>query len=218
MATLHIYDEIGEWGIDAKAVAREIGSLKDDEPLEVHINSPGGSAFDGIAIYNQLRRRGGVSVIVDGIAASAASIIAMGGQTITMAHNSMMMIHRASAGVWGNAQDLRDVADALDALDGQIVDTYAKRVGDSMQLSVIHELLDAETWLTAQDAVDRGFADAIDGEGAIPAAVHKGRYKNTPEHLRTNGGSVERVLQTLEQRRIQSTVNRLRAASAKRIG
>lgn len=129
----------------------------------MHINSPGGSVFDGIAILNVLRNhRGALTTVVDGIAASAASFIAQAGTTRVMARNSQMMIHDAMALCGGNAADMRETADLLDKASDNLADIYAERSGRGSAADW-RAAMEKEVWYSAQEAVDAGLADAIDG-------------------------------------------------------
>lgn len=160
-AKVHIFDAIGGWfGVRAKDLVKEINDLDVDE-IEVRLNSPGGSVWDGTAIMNALRHhRARVEVYVDGIAASIASVIAMAGDEVIMSLGSQMMIHRGSTITWGNASDLRKDAAVLDKIDANIAGIYAARAGgdpaDWLALMV------AETWYNADEAVDAGLADRTD--------------------------------------------------------
>lgn len=173
-ADVYIYDEIGDswWGgIAPKALIDEIAAL-DVESMTVHINSPGGAAWDGITIMNALRaHKATVNVVVDGLAASAASMIAMAGDTVTMNRGSQMMIHDASGGAYGNAQDLESTAAVLHKLSDSAADIYAARAGGTRE--DWRAVMQAETWYTAEEAVTAGLADAWDGsaEGDELAAV-----------------------------------------------
>ena len=160
-AKINIYHAIGGWfGTNAADFVTELDALDVDE-LEVHVNSPGGAVWDGIAIMNALKaHRARVTVIVDGIAASAASIVAMGGDEVVMAEGSQMMIHRASGGAWGNAAFLRDTAAILDKIDGNLAGIYARRAGGTRESWL--ELMTAETWYDAAEAVEAGLADRAD--------------------------------------------------------
>ena len=110
-----IYDEIGAYGVTAKGFLAELGALPDDAAIDLRLNSPGGSVFDAVAIYNALKRHEGtITVWIDGIAASAASYIAMAGDTIIMPENAFLMIHDPSGLVMGTAEDMRSTAEALD--------------------------------------------------------------------------------------------------------
>lgn len=162
---LMIYEDIGEnwWdgsGVTAKSVKEQIDQAGIYSKILVRINSPGGDAFEGMAIHNLLRSQGKpVEVCVDGIAASAASIIAMCGDVITMGRNAMMMIHDAWTICMGNSEDMTKTADTLDKIDGSIAQTYVDRT--KKPLAEIQSLMDAETWMSAQECVDQGFATQL---------------------------------------------------------
>jgi ATP-dependent protease ClpP protease subunit len=118
-AEVSIYDEIGAYGVSAKSFLDELASLPGDGPLTLRLNSPGGSVFDAVAIYNALKRHPGpVSVWIDGIAASAASYVAMAGDEVVMPENAFLMIHDPSGFVMGTADDMRAMAEALDKIKG----------------------------------------------------------------------------------------------------
>ncbi|WP_188043672.1 head maturation protease, ClpP-related [Changpingibacter yushuensis] len=186
-ADVYVYDEVSNnpyWGVSGKAFADQIGQLDVDE-LNVFINSPGGSAWDGVAIMNALRRhRATVNVSVDGLAASAASVVAMAGDHISMNRGSQMMIHDASVSyVSGNADELRSTADLLDKLSGSIADVYAARTGGSS--TAWRDQMRDETWFTAEEAVLAGLADewvdapAAEAKFDLSIFTHAGR-KNAP--------------------------------------
>jgi len=164
-ASLYIYDVIGEdwWtggGVTAKSVQQAIDGMKGATALDVYINSPGGDIFEGKAIYAQIRRFSGEKVVhVDGIAASAASFIAMAGDRIITAPAATWMIHEVWAGAVGRASDMRAMADVLDMENGTFAETYATRTGQSVE--DVRALMAAETWMSASDAMARGFTDEI---------------------------------------------------------
>lgn len=163
-AEVAIYDEIGMWGVTASDFMAELAgaSVKN---LTLRINSPGGDVFDGLAILNSIRSHpANVHVIVDGLAASAASFIAMAGDKVEMAPNSMMMIHEASGLCMGNAGDMRDLADLLDKTSANIASIYASRSGRSPEEH--RKAMQAESWYSDQEAVDAGLADAVIGSEA----------------------------------------------------
>ena len=169
VAEVHIYDEIGYWGTSAKDFAQQLAEL-DVDRIQLRINSPGGNAWDGVAIMNTLRRhRARVEVTVDGIAASAASLIAMAGDHIVMNRSSQMMIHDTSGMAWGNAATMRETADLLDKLSDSYADAYAKRAGGTR--SAWRDVMQAETWYTAEEAVLAGLADEWDGSADSAAAA-----------------------------------------------
>lgn len=158
-ATLSIFDDIGAYGVSAKSFLNDLSTVTQDS-VTVEINSPGGDVFAGLAIYNGLRNSGKkINVKVMGLAASAASLIAMAGDTIEMPENSFMMIHNPWGFAAGDANEMRATADVLDKIGTGLVSTYAKRTGKSED--EITALLNAETWMTAQEAVDAGFATKV---------------------------------------------------------
>lgn len=162
-AEISIYDEIGFWGVTAQAFISDLKNLGDVKSIVLSVNSPGGSVFDGLAIYNALKgmRNKGVHITgrVMGIAASAASFVIMAANTIEMPENSMMMVHYASGLAWGNAEDMRETADILDKIDASIVGIYTARTGKSEE--DVRALLAAETYMTASEAKANGFADNV---------------------------------------------------------
>jgi ATP-dependent Clp protease, protease subunit len=164
-AEIWIYEEIGAgWfgGLSAKQFADDIKALGKLDTITVRINSPGGDVFDGVAIYNILKQNPArVVVNIDGLAASIASVIAMAGDEITMAENAMMMIHEAWTMAVGNAGDFRETADRLEKVNGVIRDTYARQTGDKAPPETIAELMTAETWMTAQEAMDYGLVHSL---------------------------------------------------------
>ncbi|MEU6781482.1 head maturation protease, ClpP-related [Nonomuraea angiospora] len=161
-AELLLYDEIGFWGIWAVDVAAALSTVSG--PLHVKINSPGGDVFDGIAIFNMLADYPDqVTVTVDSLAASAASFIAMAGDTIRMNRASQMMIHDASGGCRGHAADMRAMAGLLDQLSATIAGIYAARAGGTPEEWRERMLVDGGfgTWYTAEEAVEAGLADEL---------------------------------------------------------
>lgn len=168
-----MYEEIGfdywtETGVTAKRVAGALRAIGEKE-IVVKINSPGGDMFEGIAIYNLLRAHPAkVTVDVMGIAASAASIIAMAGDEIRMGIGTQMMIHNAWGGVVGNRHDMRSAADIFDGFDASLVDIYEARTG--MKRAEIEAMMDAETFVRATEAVKIGFADIVAESLVAPLA------------------------------------------------
>ena len=129
-AEVAIYDEIGAYGVSAKGFLAELGALPEGTPVDLRLNSPGGSVFDAVAIHNALKRHEGtVTVWIDGIAASAASYIAMAGDEIVMPENAFLMIHDPAGLVMGTAEDMRAMAEALDKVKGSLVSGYAAKSG-----------------------------------------------------------------------------------------
>lgn len=159
---LSIYGFIGGWRNSAERILEQIENADVDE-IHVHINSAGGSAFDGIAIGNILKNhKAKVIIHIDGWAASAASIIAMAGDEVIMPSNTMMMIHQASTFEYGNAEVFEKTAKDLRKVDKAVIASYRKRfVGTDEEL---YNLLKEETWLNADEAVALGLADTIADE------------------------------------------------------
>lgn len=159
-AELLIYGPIGGWDVDAAEVAHRLVATE-AETIKVRINSPGGSAFDGVAIMNALTgHRARVVVEVDGLAASAASVIAMAGDEVVMRPGSELMIHEAHVLAMGEAEDLRSVADMLDKTNASLAQVYADRAGGAVD--TWREAMANETWFTADEAVEAGLADRVD--------------------------------------------------------
>lgn len=158
-----MFDIVGEdfWsggGVTAKKVAAQLRAI--GGPVEVQINSPGGDMFEGIAIYNVLREHPhAVTIKVMGMAASAASIIAMAGDTVEIGAASFLMIHNCWVLAMGNRHDMRETADFLEPFDAAMVDVYAARSGQKAE--DIAKWMDAETFMSGSQAIERGFADAL---------------------------------------------------------
>lgn len=172
--TISIYDVIGEdyWSGGGFTAARTAAALRSigNNPVTVNINSPGGDMFEGIAIYNLLREHPKeVTVQVMGWAASAASIIAMAGDEINMGLGSFMMVHNAWGMIVGNRHDMSDGSELFASFDAAIADIYAARTG--LERADIVALMDGETFMGASDAVDKGFADKVDGTMEAKAAA-----------------------------------------------
>jgi ATP-dependent protease ClpP protease subunit len=164
------YDFWTDSGITASAINQAIKDAGEITAIQLYINSPGGSLFEGTAIYNLLKRQDvTVNVAIEGLAASAASVVAMAGDTIHMATGTQMMVHRAWAVIMGNAQDAREFADLLDKFDGQLAKLYASRTGQSEDK--VMEMLTAETWLDGEEAVGLGFADSHEAAVRAEASV-----------------------------------------------
>jgi ATP-dependent protease ClpP protease subunit len=178
-ATLYIYDEISAFGIGAADFTKELNSIKAGT-INLKINSPGGNVFDGIAIHNALKSHPAkVHVQVDGLAASIASVIAMSGDSIRMAKNSFMMLHRAWCFSAGNCQDFSKLAGVLEKFDTTLVDVYQGKTGNSSK--DITAMMDAETWLTADESLAKGFCDFVGDPAEIKARFDLGKFRNTPQ-------------------------------------
>lgn len=186
-----LYGEISDvswWGdeVTPKQFKEDLDALGDVETIKVFINSPGGDVFAGQAIYSMLKRhKAQVHVYIDGLAASIASLIAMAGDKVVMPANAMMMIHNPWTFAVGNANDFRKLADDLDKIRDSMITAYGSR--SALTTEEIKGLLDAETWLTAQECVEYGFADEVEEAKELAASIDKkflSRYQNIPETLK----------------------------------
>lgn len=206
---IDLYDEIGFWGVTAKAMREKLKGAGD---VRLRINSPGGDVFDGIAMYNDLvAHPGRVTVEIAGLAASAASIVAMAGEEIAIAESAFLMIHNAWGIVVGNRHDMRQVADVLEQIDAALAGVYVGRTG--MDRDEVAALLDAETWLSGAAAVDAGFADAITGAADEPQArFDLTGFKNTPPALLADFGE-PRTTRDLEAHLREAGWSRSKAAA-----
>jgi len=181
-----IYDEIGFGGVTAKQFAADIKKLK-GQHIDLRINSVGGSVTEGAAIYNALKRhKGGLTVHVDGLAASMASVIAMAGEETRMAENALIMIHNPWSMTMGDAADLRKEADVLDKLKATLVNAYVRKSGQPR--ASIEKMMDEETWLDAGEALRLGFVDEIDEPLAAAASI-------TPEAARARFATFQNSMQ-----------------------
>lgn len=169
---LYIYGDVEDLKVDyvnwtivesensAKHFREELGAHPDTKQINIFINSYGGSVFEGTAIYNQLKRHPAQkAVYIDGFACSVASVIAMAGDKIVMPRNSMMMIHNMWSVAVGNAKELRKVADDLDVISAGNRQAYLQKAGDKLNEADLMGMLDAETWLTAEQCLAYGLAD-----------------------------------------------------------
>ena len=178
---ISIFDEIGYWGVTAKSFIDELNAKKGSAKKgKLSINSPGGSVFDGFAIFNALKASGiEWEVQVMGIAASMGSVIAMVGKTRKMPANTMMMVHNAISGVYGDAEDLKAVVDVLEKIDNSIVATYVATTGKSEK--EVRDLMAADTFMTAAQALELGFATEVTDEVKATACF---ALDNLPENVR----------------------------------
>lgn len=168
VATLRLYDPIdswgGDWGVSAKEFSVALAAIpKETTEIRLHINSPGGEVFETVTILNQLRAHPArVVAVVDGLAASAASFLAVGADETVMGQNTQLMIHDAWGLCVGNAGDMRDLADLLDRISNNIADVYAAKAGGSTEDWRTAML--AESWYSADEARHAGLADSVSGE------------------------------------------------------
>ena len=185
-----MYGEFSDdpYTVDAITVAEVIEALqtlRGSRNIVARINSPGGSVFEAVAIYNALvRHEAHVRVEIDALAASAAAIVAMAGDEIVMAGNASMMIHRAWTIAMGNREELAIVVRSLRTVDELMLDTFDARTGGKSRRDAIEAWVNAETWMSPEQAVERGFADRVGQmRKGVSASVRAGRFKNTPQHL-----------------------------------
>ena len=182
-ADIYIFDEIGTYGVTAQDFISEIKGLK-DMPINLRINSLGGDVFDGMAMYNVIKRREAkTTVYIEGIAASIATIIALGADEVVMAENSLFMIHNAWGGTSGEAKDMRKTAETLDKITSELTDIYVKKTG--LSYDALAEMMDEESWLNAQEAFDLGFIDTISDSIKVAAKYDVSKFKNiTQEEIK----------------------------------
>lgn len=187
------WDETDVTAVDFK---NELNQLGDVSEIDVHINSAGGNVFEGHAIYNMLKmHKAKVNIYVDALAASIASVIAMSGDTIFMHKNSFMMIHNSWIMTLGNSKDLRQTADLLDKTDQSSNNAYLDKA-TNLSEAELKQLLEAETWLTADEALEKGLADEILGASEIAASISKDSYqmfKHVPENIEKDVDKITNV-------------------------
>ncbi|MEG2937995.1 MAG: Clp protease ClpP [Vagococcus sp.] len=178
-----------EWEGDTSAHSfkKDLDKLGDIETINLHINSPGGSVFEGVAIGSMLKQhKAKVNVYVDGLAASIASVIAMSGDAIFMPKNAMMMVHNPWNVMAGNAKDFRKAADDLDKIGSSMKESYLMKAGEKLPGHMLDNLLDNETWLSAHEAFNYGLCDEILDENTVAASVSDdlfAKYRNVPKSL-----------------------------------
>ena len=175
--SIDVYDAIGEnsmtgYGVTARGVSDTLRIIGNRDVV-VHINSPGGDFFEGVAIYNLLRMHPhAVHVKIMGLAASAASIIAMAGDVVSIADAGFVMIHNSMALLMGNRHDMRAAADMLEPFDAAMANVYAARTGQ--KVSAIDAWMDSETWFYGSQAIEAGFADDVLDGGEVSATSDAG--------------------------------------------
>lgn len=191
-AEIFIYEQIGKdyWddsGVGAKQFAQDLKALGDIDKIILRINSPGGSVFEGLAIYNTLNAHSAEKEVhIDGIAASIASVIAMVGDPVIMPENALLMIHDPTGLVMGDAEDMRKMAETLDKVKDSILSAYASKT--QLSSAEIAQLMSEETWMSAEEAVHYGFADQIAEPVRIAAHFNFSMFKNVPNKLKNFGG------------------------------
>ena len=202
---INIHDEIGAWGITAAAFIESLQGHDGVTEINLSIHSPGGSVFDGLAIYNALIQHSAtVNVSISGLAASAASFIAMAGDTIAIPEDAFMMVHLPHGGAAGTASDMRDYADLLDQAGNTLANIYVKKTG--LPLEEVTALLSAETWMDGPECVEKGFADKLAEPVKMAATVNPEMfdvYAALPAKAKKLIGKIE---PTAEAKQIESVL------------
>ena len=180
-AHIYLYDVIDAWfGVSAQMMVDALKAAS-GKTVHLHINSPGGDVFESVAMASAISAHDGdVIVSIDGVAASAATRVALAGKEIRIADSGLLMIHNSWTIAWGNAEEIRKTADLLDKVDAGIVADYTRKTGASEQQ--VRDWMAAETWFNAQEALDNKFVDAIDS--TTQAAANKwdlSAYQNAPK-------------------------------------
>lgn len=192
-ADLYIYGEIvnnTDWKWDESDVMPEdvlsaLNQINDLSEVNIYINSPGGSVFAGLAIYNMLSRNKAKKIVhVDGVAASIASIIALAGDEINIPSNAFMMIHKPLVGIYGNATDLRKAADDLDALEEGLMNVYTENLVEGVEADTIRDMLQNETWLNGNEVAKYFNVKVTEAKNYAASAVYYlNKYEKTPKTL-----------------------------------
>lgn len=179
---LMIYGAIG-WDVNALDSVRAISEAK-GEPLNVRVNSPGGYVWEGLAIANAIKAHGNVSTTVDALAASMGSVIFLAGKKRVMASGSRLMIHNPASMAAGESADLRKEADVLDGIAADMALMYSEATGGKVSVEDARSMMDAETWLSPEQAVELGFAHGIEGKRTAFAKIPETmKYRNAPKEV-----------------------------------
>ncbi|AQS09678.1 ATP-dependent Clp protease proteolytic subunit 1 [Clostridium saccharobutylicum] len=192
-----VSDEWGKW-TDTDACPQDVldilGQINESQPLNIYVNSGGGSVFAGMAIYNMLKRcKSEKTVYIDGVAGSISSVLAMSGDKIVMPSNSYLMIHNAWVGAQGNAKDLRKMADTLDKISEGILNVYQEKLADGVDISTIKQLMDEETWLTGTDASKYFNIELVEANKAVAYCLDILNYENIPDTIKNKVNTKEHI-------------------------
>lgn len=178
-ATLYLYDVIDPyWGVGASEFNKALANLN-GKKVTLRVNSPGGDVFDGRAMAAAIAQHGNVHAVIEGLAASAATYVTAACATVTIAAGSFYMIHEAWTMAYGNKGDLTQTAALLGKIDDSIVADYAKKTGKSND--EIIAWMQAETWFTAEEAVENGFVDSISEVAKVENKWNLSAYNNAPK-------------------------------------
>lgn len=222
-AEVYIYGEITNYKWDeedttAASFQKDLKELGNVSKINLHVNSPGGSVFEGIAIGNMLKsHKAKVTAHVDALAASIASVIVASCDEVIMPENSMLMIHNPWSFTVGNASELRKKADDLDKIAESSILAYLSKAGDKLTEERIKQIMDEETWLSAKEAFDLGLADEVTGTNQIAASVSKevfNAYQNIPKELTQFVEKKTRMTKDELERFKEKTKNEIAAINA----
>lgn len=191
-AEVSIYGEIdAHFGIGASLFYKELKALGNISEIDLRLNSPGGSVFEGLAIYNILRsHKAKVTAYVDGVAASIASVILLAADHRSISSSGFVMIHNPISGAFGDSETLRKTASVMDSVKESILEVYMSRT--SLDRETVSSMMDEETWLNAKEAKEQGFAHSVFEGEKIAACVSVSAissFRNTPESLRAAMGA-----------------------------
>lgn len=224
---LYIYDYVEgdsyDWWTDEKIesetsanyIQKQLESTKNVSNINIFVNSYGGEVKEGLAIYNQLKRHPAQkTVYVDGFACSIASVIAMAGDKVIMGNNTLMMIHHASMGAWGNAEELRKAANDVEIIDKASCSSYLAKAGDKLNEETLNQLLDNQTWLNAEQCLQYGLCDEIAGKEDDNISKAQQRFNQAikqqmeglrqqvkvPEQFKQNKTNAEKLMQLFKKK------------------
>jgi len=180
-ASIYVYDVISaDWGVSALSVIDAINQAGDAKTLNIHINSPGGDVFEGRAIMAAISAfRGKTVAKIDSLCASAATSIALACDEVEMADGAAFMIHNVHGMAYGDKAALRHTADVIEKVEGSIVNDYTSKTGKSAE--EIRAMMDAETWMTANEAKDAGFIDRVASKSDVKNTWNLSAYANAPK-------------------------------------
>jgi len=220
VAEVYIFDEIGAYGITAQDFISEMKEYK-DTPVNLRINCIGGDVFDGMAMYNIIKKREAkTTAYIEGIAASMGSVIALAADEVIMAENSLFMIHNAWGGAMGEAEDMRKTASILEKISGEIANIYERKT--RLSLNRIIEMMDKETWLNAKEAYELGFIDSISDSIKVAAKYDVSKFKNiTTEqihnklNINVNNKKMTEELKNWFNNKVDEIVNSVKGADNK---
>ena len=219
---IYVYEEINEfWGIGAKAFSRQLHEAGEVSRIDLHINSIGGDVFDAAAMMNELKAHPArVEVYVDGLAASAASVLAMAGDRIVMGEGAFLMIHDPWTVAWGAAEALEKAAEMLKKVKDEIAKIYAQRSGQAEAWAL--EKMSEETWFGPEEAVAAGLADEALGEGLASETMRVDNSRRTRVAARWRNapaGVMDRLIQPEpEPEVVENTENRKRKLKLLELG